>query len=148
MQKRRGKAWKKVTCVTLGRREGRHEGSGAWRRVLRSFLQYFVQEIWTVTFERQYQYSSLFGRLEADNAKFVSYNCRSPPPLCLPSRLPSLLPDVTHVTPSPRPSTSIFAYCKQSKIGGDNGLGTRLTPNLVVPSQNPNLQLSNIAAKQ
>jgi len=45
-----------------------------------------------------------------------------PPPFCLPSRLP----DVTHVTLSPRPSLSVFAHCKQSKTGGGNGLGTRL----------------------
>ena len=32
----------------------------------------------------------------------------------------SRLPDVTHVTLSPRPSPSVFAYCKQSKTGGGN----------------------------
>jgi len=30
------------------------------------------------------------------------------------------------VTKSPRPSPSVFAYCKQSNTGGGNGLGTRL----------------------
>ena len=39
---------------------------------------------------------------------------------------PSRLPDVTHVTLSPRPSPSVFAYCKRSKTGGTNGLGRRL----------------------
>ena len=34
------------------------------------------------------------------NAKFVNYNDRAPPP--------SRLPDVTHVTLSPRPSPSVF----------------------------------------
>ena len=43
-------------------------------------------------------------------------------PRCLPSRLP----DVTHVTLSPRPSPSVFAYSMRSKTGGGNGLGTRL----------------------
>ena len=28
----------RVTCVTSGRREGRHEGGGARRRITRSFL--------------------------------------------------------------------------------------------------------------
>ena len=56
------------------------------------------------------------------NAEFVSYNDRAPPALCLPSRLP----DVTHVTLSPRPSPSVFAYSMRSKTGGGNGLGTRL----------------------
>ena len=39
---------------------------------------------------------------------------------------PSCLPDVMHVTLPPRPSPLIFAYCKQTKAGGGNGLGTRL----------------------
>jgi len=30
------------------------------------------------------------------------------------------------VTRSPRPSPSIFAYCKRSNTGGGNSLGTRL----------------------
>ena len=41
-------------------------------------------------------------------------------------RPPSCLPDIKHVTLSPRPSPSVFAYCKQSKTGGGNSLGTRL----------------------
>ena len=72
----------------------------------------------TVTFERQHQYSLLFGKPKADQCKVVIYNDRAPPP--------SRLPDVTHVTLSPRLSPSVFAYCKQSKTGGGNGLGTRL----------------------
>ena len=36
-------------------------------------------------------------------------------------------PDVTHVTLSPRPSPSVFAYCKRSNTGRGNGLGTRLS---------------------
>ena len=57
----------------------------------------------------------------------MSYNDRSPPPVCLPSRLP----DVTHVTLSPRPSPSVFAYSMRSKTGSGNGLGTRLTDDCV-----------------
>ena len=46
------------------------------------------------------------------------------PPLCLPSvHLMSL-----HKTRSPRPSLSSFTYCKQSKTGAEEGLGTRLSP--------------------
>ena len=56
-------------------------------------------------FERQCQYSSLFGRLEADNTKFVSYNNQAPPP--------SRLPDVTHVTLSPRSRPSPCFYILQ-----------------------------------
>ena len=63
----------RVMCMMSGRREGRHEGGGAQRRISRSFLQYLVQELEAVTFERQHQYSLLFGRLEADQAKCVSY---------------------------------------------------------------------------
>ena len=51
----------------------------------------------------------------------MSYNDQSPPPLHLPSRLP----DVTHVTLSPRPSPSVFAYCKRSKTGGRKVLGNK-----------------------
>ena len=43
-----------------------------------------------------------------------------------PSCLPSHLPDVMQVTVSLRLSPSVFAYCKRSKTGGGNGLGTRL----------------------
>ena len=32
----------------------------------------------------------------------------------------------SHMTRSPRPSPSLFAYCKQSNTGGGNGLETRL----------------------
>ena len=39
---------------------------------------------------------------------------------------PSCLPDVMHVTLSPRPSPSVFSYCKRSKAGGGNSLGTRI----------------------
>ena len=63
--------------------------------------------------EIQRQYSSLL--FEADQRKVCD---RAPPP--------SRLPDVTHVTLSPRPSPP-FLYCKRSKTGGGNGLGTRLT---------------------
>ena len=31
-----------------------------------------------------------------------------------------------HVMKFPRPSPSVFAYCKRSKTGGVEGLGTRL----------------------
>ena len=31
-----------------------------------------------------------------------------------------------HMTRSPGPSLSVFAYCKQAKTGGGNGLGMRL----------------------
>ena len=43
-------------------------------------------------------------------------------PMCLPSVYLTSL----HVTKSPRPSPSIFVYCKQSKTGGGNDLGTRV----------------------
>ena len=60
-----------------------------------------VQEL---MFERQRQCSSLFGRLKTDNAKFVSYIDRAPPPsVCLTS---------SHIAKSPRPSFSVFAYYK------------------------------------
>ena len=63
-----------------------------------------VQELEIIMFERQRQCSSLFGRLKADNAKFVSYNDRAPPPfVCLMS---------SHMAKSPRPSFSVFAYYK------------------------------------
>jgi len=44
------------------------------------------------------------------------------PPMCL----LSVYLTSPHVTRSPRPSPSIFAYCKRSKTGGRNGLGMRL----------------------
>jgi len=44
-------------------------------------------------------------------------------PVCLPSVYLTL----PHVTTPPRPSPSVFAYCKRSKTGGGNSLGTRLS---------------------
>ena len=78
--------------------------------VLPLLLLYLVQELETVTFEIQRQYSSLFGRLKADQRKVCELQ-RS-------GTAPSHLPDVMHMTLSPRPSPSIFAYCKRSKTGG------------------------------
>ena len=45
-----------------------------------------------------------------------------PPPMCL----PSVYLTSPHMTGSPRPSPSVFAYCKWSNTGGGNSLGTRL----------------------
>ena len=59
----------RVTCVMSGRCEGRCEGGSTWRRILQSFLWYFVQELETITFKRQWQYSLLFGRLEVDQCR-------------------------------------------------------------------------------
>ena len=42
---------------------------GARQTILRFFLYYFVQELETITIERQCQYSSLFGRLKADHCQ-------------------------------------------------------------------------------
>jgi len=44
------------------------------------------------------------------------------PPVCL----LSVYQTSPHMTRSPRPSPSIFAYCKRSNTGSENGLGTRL----------------------
>ena len=41
-------------------------------------------------------------------------------------------PTSTWINLSPRPSPSVFAYCKWSKTGGGNGLGTRLVDSLLV----------------
>ena len=68
-----------------------------------------------VTFERRCQYRSLFGRLEADQRKVCELQQSGTAPLTF-----------TFMTLSPRSSPSIFAYCKLSKTGGGNGLGTRL----------------------
>ena len=63
----------------------------------------------------------------------MSYNDRALPP--------SRLPDVMHVTLSPRPSPSVLAYCKQSKNGGGNDLGTRLhSTTMCSASLIPNVQ--------
>ena len=105
----------RVTCMTSGRHEGAVPDEGSCDP---SCSIYLVQKLETVTFERQCQYSSLFGRFEADQPESLSYNDRAPPPSCL--------PDVMHVTLSPKPSPSVFAYCKRSKAWGGNGLETRL----------------------
>ena len=85
-------------------------------------MQYLVQGLETVTFEREPHDSSLFSRQEADESKVCELKRSGLALVCLPSvYLMSLL-----VTKSPRPSLSVFAYCKRSKTGGERGLGTRL----------------------
>ena len=65
-------------------------------------------------------HSTLFDRFEADQRKVVSCHVRQHHLCAL------CLPDITYVNISPRPSPFIFAYCKCSKTGGRNSLGTRL----------------------
>ena len=57
-------------------------------------------------------------QLRLINTRFVSYNDRA----LLFSRLPNMM----HASYSPSPFPSVFAYCKRSKTGGGNSLGTRL----------------------
>ena len=57
--------------------------------------------------------SSFWTRYYKKNLKILH---RTPPPSHLPSHLLSCLPDIMHMTLSPRPSLSVFAYCKQSKL--------------------------------
>ena len=66
-------------------------------------------------FERQRQYSPLFGKLKADQCK-----------VCELQRSGTTLLTSTYVTLSPRPSPSIFVYCKQSINGCGNSQGMRL----------------------
>ena len=68
--------------------------------------------------KRQCQYSSLFDRLEADQSKACELQWSGTAPLMSTWR---------HARDfSPRPSPSVFAYCKRSKTGSGNGLGTSL----------------------
>ena len=53
----------RVMCVMSGRHEGKRRGGRCLTKNLEVFL---VQELETVIFKRQCQYSSLSGRLEAD----------------------------------------------------------------------------------
>ena len=54
--------------MTSGRREGRREGRCLTKN-LEVLLVIFVQELETVTFKRQCEYSLLFGRLDADQRR-------------------------------------------------------------------------------
>ena len=63
--------------------------------------------------------SSFWARYYKKDLKILH---RASPPSCL----PSCLPDIMHGIFSPKPSPSIFAYCKWSKTGGGNSLGTQL----------------------
>ena len=76
---------------------------------LLELLGYLVQGLEIVTFEIQRQYSSLFGRLEADHHKVCELQRSGTAPLTS-----------TYVTSSPRPPPSVIVYCKQSKTGGRN----------------------------
>ena len=75
-------------------------------------------------FERQHQYSSLFGRLEDDPTQSWWVTMIGHCSVCLPTLvyLMSL-----HTTEYPRPSLPhVSAYCKWSKTGAGGGLGMRL----------------------
>ena len=121
MLKRRGKAWKNESC--------------AWHQV---DMRGVVPDCF-VTHKPCIDQPRIYRIMSCNNAVFQTLQCGQditrrtsrffvghicpPPPSCLPSRLP----DVMHVTHSSRPSPSVFAYCKWSKTGGSNGLGTRIT---------------------
>ena len=87
---------------------------------LRVLLVISFQELQTVTFERQHQYTAHLVNSRLIKAKFVGYNDQAPPPLCL--------PDITHVTLSPRPSPLFLPL----QTRGGNGLGTRLLYHLCI----------------
>ena len=63
----------------------------AWQTLESSFSMYYlVQKLETVMFERQHQYTSLFGTFKADQRKVCELQCNNdlaPPPSCLPSCL-------------------------------------------------------------
>ena len=77
-----------------GRREGRCKGGRCPTKNLKVLLEISCLRE-TVMFERQRQYSLLLGRLEPDQHKVCELKDRA--------LFPSHLPDVTHVTVSPRP---------------------------------------------
>ena len=77
------------------------------------------------------------------NAKFVNYNNRALPPLtstwrhaCVSISQASLVPRPSGDKTTPRPSPSIFAYCKWSKTGGRNGLATSILPGSMIVHAN------------
>ena len=63
----------------------------AWQTLESSFSMYYlVQKLETVMFERQHQYTSLFGTFKADQCKVCELQCNNDlalPPSCLPSCL-------------------------------------------------------------
>ena len=66
----------------------------AWQALESSFSMYYlVQKLETVMFERQHQYSSLFGTFKADQCKVCELQCNNDLALS-PSCLPSCLLDV------------------------------------------------------
>ena len=78
MQKQRGKAWEKESRA-LRQVDMRVDvrGGGARRRISRSFLWYLVQELWDCNIWKT-AHCSVDSRLI--NAKFMSYNNRTPTP--------------------------------------------------------------------
>ena len=121
LQKWRGKAWEVLShawwCDIITR-------DSAWWRISSPFLCYLVQELETITFERQCQYS-MHGRFKAYHTEFFwSKNYQALP--TLPCHSP--LTWCHCMSKSPSPSLSVFAYCKWSKPGTEEGLGMSSTP--------------------
>jgi len=82
----------------------------------KTLLAMSVQGLEARAFARQYQYRSSFMMLGTGIIIMTGHH-----PLCV---TVYLMPP--YVTKSPSPPHSIFAYCKRSKTGGGNSLGTRL----------------------
>ena len=109
----------RVTCMMSGWREGRHKGAVTDCCNPQTLHRVYQTTNCIDTVFWMLQFQVLGQNITRRTSRFF---IRHRPPSCLPSRLP----DVTHVTLSPRSSPSIFAYSMRSKAGGGNGLGTRL----------------------
>jgi len=108
MQIQRGKAWEIWSCVMTSDRQ-RADGQGVVpNKILKSICP-------RAGCQSVRQYHSSFTMPE-------TYYSWTLPPVYL----PSVYLTSPHVTKSPRPSPSVFTYCKPSKTGGGNSLGTRL----------------------
>ena len=92
----------------------------------KSWSLFFYLSVWGLyarALTRPHQYHSLFMHRPKDGSTWNgTYYCQVPPPVYLSSVYLTWL----HVTKSPKPSSSVFVFCKRSNSGGGNSLRMRL----------------------
>ena len=138
IQKRRGKAWSILSCFVYVGRQREGEGSPIEKTSLMPYVVVSAPSAGVLSIREAKNVPLLFQSKERVH-KMHSFNRGSLPPSVYLGR--------QNVIKWTRPSPSIFAYCKQSKTGRWEGLGTRLLHADVSPPYDTWYLLQTLACK-